>query len=132
MTPHSHAFHLGAVLAEPDRLPWQPLRPGVEIHRLYGAEHEGPSAALLRYRPGAEVPWHVHTGAEHILVLSGSQEDHRGRYGAGSFVVNQPGTRHRVVSPDGCLVLVVWERPVRFELTEDGTPDPAPREPHPA
>lgn len=124
MTHHPDAFDVAAAAADPDALPWQPLRPGVEIHRLYGGEHDGPSAALLRYRPGAEVPWHVHAGAEHILVLSGSQEDHRGRYGAGSFVVNQPGTRHRVVSPDGCLVLVVWERPVRFEPAEDAAASP--------
>jgi anti-sigma factor ChrR (cupin superfamily) len=118
MPDHPRAFDLDAVVADPDRLAWQPLRPGVEIHRLYGLEDEGPSAALLRYQPGAEVPWHVHTGVEHILVLAGSQDDGHGRYGPGSFVVNLPGSRHRVASPDGCLVLVVWERPVRFDAGE--------------
>ena len=112
---HPGAFDLYAAVADPDRLAWQPLRPGVEIHRLAGDDDGGPSAAPLRYQPGAEVPSHVHTGAEHILVLAGAQQDDRGRYGPGSFVVNSPGTRHRVTSPDGCLVLVVWERPVRFD-----------------
>jgi anti-sigma factor ChrR (cupin superfamily) len=70
---------------------------------------------VLRYLPGAEVPRHVHTGFEHILVLSGAQHDERGRYTAGTFVVNPAGTAHRVWSPEGCLVLIVWERPVRFK-----------------
>jgi len=111
---HPHAFDITAAVANPDALAWQPLRPGVDIHRFYGAEDEGPSAALLRYVPGAEVPCHVHTGVEHIFVLAGSQQDDRGSYGPGSFVVNLPGSRHRVASPDGCLVLVIWERPVQF------------------
>jgi len=94
-------------------LPFSPFHPGVEIHRLYG-EGEGPSAALLRYSPGAAVPGHEHSGFEHVFVLDGAQEDDRGRYAAGAFVINPPGTRHRVWSVEGCVALLVWERPVRF------------------
>ena len=120
MSAASFRFDLTAAVANPGELPWKPLRPGVDIHRLYGNDEDGPSAALLRYAPGAEVPWHIHGGAEHILVLAGSQEDDSGRYGPGMFVVNQPGSTHRVTSRDGCLVLVVWERPVEF-ITGTGT-----------
>jgi anti-sigma factor ChrR (cupin superfamily) len=97
-------------------LPWEPLRPGVDIHRLYGGAEgdDGPSAALLLYSPGASVPEHTHPGHEHIYVLSGSQVDETGVHGAGSFVVNRPGTRHSVRSPGGCVVLIMWERPVVF------------------
>lgn len=116
-----HAFDLAAAIADPDALAWQPLRPGVDIHRFYGGEDDAPSAALLRYAPGAEVPWHVHVGVEHIYVLAGAQQDDRGRYGPGAFVVNLPGTRHRVTSPEGCLVLAVWLRPVRFEDAPAGS-----------
>jgi anti-sigma factor ChrR (cupin superfamily) len=108
------AVDLAALTADLDRLAWRPLRPGVDIHVLYEVPGGGPAAALLRYAPGAEVPIHEHTGHEHIHVLQGAQHDERGRYVAGTFVVNPPGTRHRVWSPDGCLVLIVWERPVRF------------------
>jgi anti-sigma factor ChrR (cupin superfamily) len=109
-----HVFDLERAVANPDDLAWQPLRPGVEVYRLYGRAVDGPSAALLRYAPGARVPWHVHIGVEHILVLEGSQEDRHGRYAKGSFVVNLPGSAHAVTSHEGCLVLVVWERPVEF------------------
>jgi anti-sigma factor ChrR (cupin superfamily) len=97
-----------------DALPWRAWHPGVEIHRLYGDGNSGPSAAFLRYSPGAEVSQHEHDGLEHIFVLSGVQHDDSGEYPAGSMVVNPPRTRHRVWSPAGCIVLVLWERPVVF------------------
>ncbi len=106
---------LKKIAERPEDLAWQTFRPGVEIVPLYGGEgDEGPAAALLRYAPGASVPPHEHGGYEHVYVLAGAQEDERGRYPAGSFVVNPPGSAHAVRSPEGCLALLVWERPVRF------------------
>jgi anti-sigma factor ChrR (cupin superfamily) len=95
-----------------DRYPWQPFREGVEIHRLYGDGVSGAAAALLRYQPGATVPGHNHGGFEHILVLSGSQTDSNGEHGAGTLVINPPGTGHSVVSDGGCIVLAIWEKPI--------------------
>jgi anti-sigma factor ChrR (cupin superfamily) len=94
-------------------LQFQPLRPGVEIHVLHEAP-DGARAAVLRYAPGAEVPPHRHEGYEYIYVLEGEQGDERGSYPAGSFVVNEPGFVHRVSSPGGCVVLILWLRPVVF------------------
>ena len=107
-------FDVTIALGTPEVLPWRSLRPGVYLHWLQESEEGGPSAALLRYESGAEVPRHVHTGFEYLLILEGSQEDERGTYPVGTFVVNPPGSEHRVFSPRGCLVLAVWERPVRF------------------
>lgn len=101
--------------AAPDRLDWQPLRPGVEFHALYGLPGQGPAAALLRYAPGASVPAHQHTDYEHILVLDGEQRDANGRYPAGTLLVSPPGSRHAVVSDPGCLVLAVWAGPLEFD-----------------
>ncbi|HEX4999402.1 MAG TPA: cupin domain-containing protein [Terriglobia bacterium] len=97
-----------------DLLPWQPFRRGVEIHRLYGVDEIGPKAAFLRFSPGGHVPLHEHTGYEHILILSGAQVDENSRAEAGSLIVNPPGTRHSVYSEHGCLVLAIYEKPVRF------------------
>ena len=63
---------------------------------------------------GTSIPPHEHVGYEHILVLSGTQEDDRGRYPAGTMVINPPETSHHVRSPEGCVVLAIWQRPVRF------------------
>jgi anti-sigma factor ChrR (cupin superfamily) len=95
-------------------LDWQPLRPGVDIHRLWGEGPAKPGAALLRYAPGGGVPLHEHLGWEQILVLSGWQQDERRRYEAGTLTVHPPGTRHAVVSPEGCVVLAVWAGGVRM------------------
>ena len=89
------------------------LRDGVEIHVLHEAL-DGARVAILRYRPGAEVPSHRHEGYEYIYVLQGEQSDERGSYGAGSFVVNEPGVSHRVRSKAGCVVLIIWQKPVVF------------------
>jgi anti-sigma factor ChrR (cupin superfamily) len=97
-----------------DEIAWQPFGPGVEIHRLYGDGVTGPTAALLRYREGGEVRLHSHSGYEHILVLAGCQTDQNGPAPAGTLVVNPPGTRHRVLSASGCIVLVIYEKPVVF------------------
>lgn len=97
-----------------DSISWQPFRDGVEIHRLYGDGVAGPTAALLRYRAEGKVPLHEHTGYEHIIVLSGSQRDQNGTAKAGTLTINAPGTRHSVVSEAGCIVLAIYEKPVRF------------------
>jgi len=87
--------------------------PGVEFATLYRSEG-GSSAAILRYAPGARVPPHRHVGYEHVYVLEGSQCDERGEYTAGTLVVNPPGTQHEVHSPNGCVVLVIWQQPIAF------------------
>ncbi len=92
---------------------WEDFRAGVEVHQLWG-DPAGAHAVLLRYAPGARVPRHLHEGVEHVHVLEGSQRDDRGLHVAGAHVVNLPGSIHTVESPEGCLVLVVWERPNRF------------------
>jgi len=97
---------------------WQPFRSGIDILPLYGDQQgkgtPGPSAALLRYSPGASVPTHEHTGYEHVVVLQGSQRDGQEVYGSGSFVISDPGSRHAVTSDHGCVVLVIWNQPVSF------------------
>lgn len=90
-----------------------PFRQGVEIARIAG-NPEGASIALLRYAPGAAVPMHEHQGLETIIVLDGAQSDDRGRYAKGAISINPAGTRHRVWSDEGCVVLIQWERPVRI------------------
>jgi anti-sigma factor ChrR (cupin superfamily) len=98
----------------PDLLAWEPFREGVEIHRLYGDGISGPSAALLRYRAASRVPFHHHDGYEHILVLAGSQRDEFGVVSPGTLRIHPPGTGHEVTSEAGCLVLAIYEKPVRF------------------
>ena len=93
---------------------WQPFQPGVAIHWLYRNGEEGSAAALIRFQPAGRVPLHEHRGYEHILVLQGSQTDEDGLLTAGSLKVNPPGTRHSIVSEEGCVVLAIYEKRVRL------------------
>lgn len=99
---------------------WKPFQPGIECVPIYETADDGPAAMLLRYQPGAQAPAHRHQGFEHILILSGSQSDERGHHPAGSLLINPPGSEHHVRSDEGCVVLAIWERRVRF-LAEDGS-----------
>lgn len=97
-----------------DDIEWRPFRDGVEIHRLYGDGIEGPTAALISFRKAGTIPPHLHNGYEHILVLHGAQSDQNGRIEAGGLMINPPGTRHAVISEEGCIVLAIYEKPVTF------------------
>jgi anti-sigma factor ChrR (cupin superfamily) len=92
---------------------WQPFHPGIEIFRLTSAAG-GSSSALLRYAAGARLSRHVHHGYEHILILTGSQIDDAGEHHAGTLLVHPPQSSHAISSPNGCVVLAIWEKPVRF------------------
>lgn len=105
---------LAAIARGTSEAAWEPFRDGIKMLPLHGIGGAGVSAALLRYQPGASAPEHRHNGYEHIYVLQGSQRDERGIYPAGTLVVNPPGTTHWVASDEGCVVLIIWERPVAF------------------
>jgi len=105
------------------KLPWKPFQPGVEIYRLYGDGETGPTAALLRFRAGGRIPLHEHTGYEHIFVLAGSQVDENSRAATGMLIINPPGTSHSILSESGCIVLAIYEKPVKF-LSTTKTPAP--------
>lgn len=111
------------------KLPWMPFGEGVEIHRLYGDGKSGPTAALLRFQPGGKVPLHEHVGYEHILVLSGSQVDENTRADAGMLIINPPGTSHSILSESGCIVLAIYEKPVRFLEGPNANTNPPPQDP---
>lgn len=96
------------------KLPWKPFQKGVEIYRLYSGGEGGPTAALLRFQPGGRVPFHEHVGYEHIFVLAGSQVDENSRAETGMLIINPPGSSHSVLSEHGCIVLAIYEKPVRF------------------
>ena len=113
-SPRLYLPHLLSLAQNPDAIAWEPFKDGVDIHRLYGDGLTGPGAALLRYRDGGEVPLHEHTGYEHILVLAGAQHDEAGDIETGSLLIHAPGSRHRILSEAGCIVLAIYERPVRF------------------
>jgi ChrR Cupin-like domain len=68
-------FYLSPDMINSPDSDWQQLRAGVALRMLFQAKDIDYSVGLIRYEPGASVPLHLHTGDEHIYVLTDSQMD---------------------------------------------------------
>jgi len=99
--------------AYPELITWEPFRDGVDIHPIYSDEN-GCSSALLRYQSGSKIPAHKHAGYEHILILAGEQADEENKYKKGQLIIHPPESAHSIYSATGCIVLAIWEKPVKF------------------
>ena len=88
-----------AWLASPASGVWRkPLdRDGGEVAR---------ATSIVRYDPGATFNSHSHDGGEEVFVLEGVFEDDEGRYPAGTYLRNPPGSSHAPGSMDGCKLFV--------------------------
>ena len=96
------------VAVDSNSLPWvsSPVE-GVERRLL---DRDGGEVAratsLVRYQAGRQFTAHRHDWGEEFLVLSGTFEDEFGRYPAGTYVKNPPGSSHAPGSTEGCVLFV--------------------------
>jgi anti-sigma factor ChrR (cupin superfamily) len=96
------------------KIEWEPTRfPGVEVKTLY-RDPSGSHTTLTRLAPGARLPRHRHVGVEQSYVLEGTLVDEDGECTAGNFVHRRAGSVHSAWSPDGCVVLGIFEAPNEF------------------
>jgi anti-sigma factor ChrR (cupin superfamily) len=81
--------------------------PGVERKPL---DRDGGEVAratsVVRYAAGSRFAPHGHERGEEFLVLDGVFADEHGRYPAGTYVRNPPGSAHAPFSDEGCTILV--------------------------
>jgi anti-sigma factor ChrR (cupin superfamily) len=87
--------------------------PGVWTKTLY-REPSGRHTTLTRMAPGARLPRHRHVGIEQSYVLEGTLVDEDGACAAGNFVWRRAGSVHTAWSPEGCIVLGIFEAPNEF------------------
>ena len=92
--------------------PWTPS-PMAGVERLMldriGAE-VARATSLVRYAAGSRFAPHSHGGGEEFLVLEGVFADEHGRYPAGTYVRNPPGSQHAPASAAGCTIFVkLWQ-----------------------
>jgi anti-sigma factor ChrR (cupin superfamily) len=84
---------------------WFPgLAKGIAVLPLHGFGSE--RVSLVRWAAQTRFVAHAHNGGEEIFVLDGAIEDEEGRYAAGSWLRNPPGSQHRPFSLEGCLLYV--------------------------
>lgn len=91
-----------------DALPWlaSPIE-GIDRKLL---ERDGDEVAratsLVRYAPHSKFTSHEHGLGEEFFVLEGVFEDEHGRYPAGTYVQNPPGSSHQPFTQTGCTLFV--------------------------
>jgi quercetin dioxygenase-like cupin family protein len=99
---------------------WQRTRfPGCEIKTLLFDHETGLVTALMRLDAGAVLPDHEHVRIEQTYMLEGKLVDTDGpaaglEVNAGEFVWREPGSRHVAWSPEGGLMLAMFQIPNKF------------------
>ena len=110
---HSH-------IVRPAEMEWKKTRfPGCEVKSLLLDKQTGLVTALMRLAPGAVLPDHEHVKIEQTYMLEGRLVDKEGpvaglRVGPGELVWREPGTRHVAGTPEGGLMLAVFQVPNKF------------------
>ena len=104
-----------SIYVKPQDLEWSPTRfDGISIKVLYEDKEKGEMTCLLRWAPGATLPFHRHPEIEQSYVIEGSFYDHDGIARAGEFVWRKPDSRHETRSDEGCVILAVYRKPNVF------------------
>jgi quercetin dioxygenase-like cupin family protein len=105
----------GSTYVNPDLLPWEKSQfDKIMMKVLYRNEAIGEMTVLLKWEPGAVLPFHKHPEIEQSWVLEGSFYDHDGICRAGEFVWRQPGSLHETKTDEGCLLLAIYRKPNIF------------------
>ena len=116
-------------LVRVDELPWEKtMFPGVEVKTLLLDRQQGLLTALLKMAPGACLPDHEHVLIEQTYVLEGRLLDKEGpeaglEVGPGEFVWRPAGSRHAVWTPEGALMIAIFQVPNRFYEKDGRTRD---------
>src|SRR5450755_4638701 len=108
----------GSTCVDPEQLEWQPTQfDKIAMKVLYRNEAEGSMTVLLKWEPGAMLPFHRHPEIEQSWVLEGSFYDHDGICRAGQYVWRTPGSMHETHSDEGCVILAIYRKPNIFRNT---------------
>jgi anti-sigma factor ChrR (cupin superfamily) len=89
-----------------DELPWEPVRDGVAVRRLYSQPGFADTMRLERWAPGTPLGRVGYASGAELLVLEGSFADGEGQYSRGSWLRLPPGTAHSPVTGEGCTLYI--------------------------
>ena len=100
---------------KPQDMEWQDTRfEGIQIKVLYQNVEKGEMTCMLKWAPGATLPFHRHPELEQSYVIEGSFQDHDGICKAGEYVWRTAGSKHETYSEEGCVILAVYRKPNLF------------------
>ncbi len=116
----------GSTYIDPKAIAWRPSQfPGISIKVLYEDKAAGEMTCLLKWEPGATLPFHKHAAIEQSFVLAGSFSDHDGIARAGEYVWRESGSFHEPRSDEGAVILAIYRKPNIFKNTAGFFDDPA-------
>ncbi|WP_417518781.1 cupin domain-containing protein [Minwuia sp.] len=108
----------GSTYVNPADMEWGPSQfEGIQIKVLYENKEAGEMTCLLKWEPGATLPFHKHPEIEQSFVLEGSFYDHDGICKAGEYVWRKPGSFHETHSDEGAVLLAIYRKPNIFKNT---------------
>lgn len=113
-------------LVKVDEMPWEPIKyPGVYVKTLLLDKASGLLTVLLKMDPGAELPDHEHVLLEQTYVIEGRLVDKEGHEvglaaGPGEFIWRPAGSRHSAWTPEGGLMIAMFQIPNKF-YEKDGS-----------
>jgi len=121
---HADLSPLASRFVDVHAMPWEDTRyPGVKAKTLLVDRSSGLLTALLKMDPGAVLPDHEHVLIEQTFVIEGALVCGEGTCTAGNFVWRPAGSRHRAGTPNGALMLAMFQIPNKFFEADGKTTD---------
>ena len=103
-----------STLVDIPSLPWQTTGFAGIDWKILMENESGLRTVLMRWAPGARLPYHEHAALEQTFVLEGSFSDHSGTCRAGQYVWRRAGSKHDAWTDEGCLMLAFFLKPNTF------------------
>lgn len=126
---HQDLGPLASRLVHANDMPWEPIRyPGCYVKTLLVDKASGLLTVLLKMDPGAELPDHEHVLLEQTYVLEGRLVDKEGHEaglscGPGEYIWRPAGSRHSAWTPEGGLMIAIFQIPNKFYEKDGGVVD---------
>ena len=123
---HANLGALASRVVHANDMDWEPIRyPGCLVKTLMVDPKHGLLTVLLKMEPGAKLPDHEHALVEQTYVLEGRLVDLEGpekglEVGPGEFVYRPAGSRHAAWTPEGGLMIAIFQVPNKF-FEQDGS-----------
>ena len=117
---HQGLGDLASRVVHANEMEWEPIRyPGCKVKTLVVDPKLGLLTVLLKMEPGASLPDHEHALMEQTYVLEGRLVDCEGpekglEVGPGEFVYRPAGSRHAAYTPEGGLMIAIFQVPNKF------------------
>jgi hypothetical protein len=89
-----------------ESLPWESVRDGVAVRRLYAQAGFEDTMRLERWTGRAELGRVAYPRGAELFVLEGSFADGEGAYSRGTWLRLPPGTAHSPATGEGCTLYI--------------------------